>query len=281
LHFGSLLTAIASYIDAKTNNGKWFLRLDDADHYREAKNASSSILEALESHGFEWDGTPSYQSQSKEQYNEIRNYLYKKNYTYNCNCSRKELSENETGFNGPIYNGLCRSKAINQDNSLRVILTETFIEFVDRIQGHQSCDLERDVGDFIVWRRDNIISYHLATVIDDNDKRINNVVRGFDLIRPTFCQLYLQNLLGFESPEYSHIPIAVNKYNRKLSKQSGAKELNLKANTVNLFFGLCALNQQPPKKLKYETIQNIWQWSFENWDIQKLIDIERIKTNYK
>lgn len=238
------------------------------------------ILKALDCHGFEWDGTPSYQTQSKEQYNEIKNYLHKKNYTYNCSCTRKKLSKTKKGFNGPIYNGLCRNKTISQDNSSRVILTKSFIEFIDKIQGHQSCDLKREVGDFIVWRRDNIISYHLATVIDDNDKRINNVVRGFDLMRPTFCQLYLQNILGYKSPEYSHIPIAVNRFNKKLSKQSGAKELNLKSNTVNLFIGLHALNQEPPEKLKRENIQNIWQWAFENWDIQKLIDIKHIKTNY-
>ena len=280
MHFGSLLTAIVSYIDAKTNNGKWFLRIDDADHYRETKNAKSLILKALDSHGFEWDGTPSYQTQSKEQYDEIKNYLHKKNYTYNCSCTRKKLSKTKKGFNGPIYNGLCRNKTISQDNSSRVILTKSFIEFIDKIQGNQSCDLKKEVGDFIVWRRDNIISYHLATVIDDNDKRINSVVRGFDLMRPTFCQLYLQNILGYKSPEYSHIPIAVNRFNKKLSKQSGAKELNLKSNTVNLFFGLHALNQEPPERLKHENIQNIWQWAFENWDIQKLIDIKHIKTNY-
>ncbi len=256
------------------------MRIDDADYYRETKNAKSLILKALECHGFEWDATPSYQSKSKERYNKIRNYLHKKGYLYNCNCSRKKLSNNRTGFNGPIYNGCCRDKTINQSNTSRVILTENFIEFVDRIQGYQSCNLKRDVGDFIVWRRDNIISYHLATVIDDNDKRINTVVRGFDLIRPTFCQLYLQSILDYKSPQYSHIPIAINKYNKKLSKQSGAKELNIKSNTVNLFFGLRALNQQPPKKLKHETIRNIWQWAFENWDIQKLVDIKHIKTNY-
>jgi len=237
-------------------------------------------LKTLECHGFEWNDTPSYQSESKEQYNEIKNYLYKKNYIYNCNCTRKELSKNRTGFNGPIYNGCCRNKAINQINSSRIILTKNFIEFVDRIQGHQSCNLKKDVGDFIVWRRDNIISYHLATVIDDNNKRINTVVRGFDLIHPTFCQLYLQNILKYKSPQYCHIPIAVNKYNKKLSKQSGAKKLNLKSNTVNLFYGLCALNQKPPKKLRHETIRNIWQWAFDNWDIQKLIGSQYIKTNY-
>ena len=272
---------MASYIDAKSNNGKWFLRIDDADHSREAKKSKSSILKALDCHGFEWDDTAYYQSKSIARYKKIKAYLYKKDYIYNCDCTRKKLSKNKIGFNGPIYDGLCRNKTISQNNSSRIILTEKSIAFIDKLQGYQSCNLKRDLGDFVVWRRDNIISYHLATVIDDDGKNINNVVRGFDLIRPTFCQLFLQKILGYKSPEYSHIPIAVNKYNTKLSKQSGARGLNLNSNTINLFLGLSALNQKPPKRLKHENITNIWQWAFENWDIKKLVDKKHIKTAYE
>ena len=278
LHFGSLITAIASYLEAKTSQGKWFLRIDNADFLREQDKASDSIKRSLELHGFEWDGNTHYQSTSLTLYNQKKDHLIDNDYVFRCNCSRKNLRNNPIGLNGVIYKGTCRTKNIKEDFSIRVITEHLKVAFKDEIQGHQACQIDEDIGDFTIWRRDNIISYHLATVIDDNELGITNVVRGYDLLNSTFCQLYLQNILNYINPIYSHIPIATDANNQKLSKQFGAAELSNKLITQNLFNGLCALKQEPPTELRSDNLSNIWSWAIDNWSSKKLTMVKSITT---
>ena len=278
LHFGSLIAAIASYLEAKTNQGKWFLRIDDADYLREQKYASDSIKKALELHGFEWDKDIQYQSNSNVLYKRMKNHLIDNKKAFRCNCSRKILKNNQTGLNGIIYTGTCRKKHITNDYSIRVFVDQLKIKFNDEIQGSQSSQLDKDIGDFVIWRRDNIISYHLATIIDDNELGVTNIVRGNDLINSTFCQLYLQNLLNYKNPTYSHIPVVVDKNKQKLSKQFGAKEISNKLNTQNLVDGLLALKQTPPDDLASDSLENIWSWAIENWNSKTLVMTRSVKT---
>jgi len=277
LHFGSLIAAIASYLEAKTNQGKWFLRIDNADYFREQDNASDLIKRALELHGFEWDGNTHYQSNSQDLYNQKKQQLIDNNYIFRCNCSRKSLKNNLIGLNGAIYEGTCRTKNIKEDSSIRVLTEPLKVKFNDEVQGYQECQIDEDIGDFIIWRRDNIISYHLATVIDDNELGITNIVRGYDLLNSTFCQLYLQNLLNYVNPIYGHIPIATDINDLKLSKQFGATEISNKLVTQNLFNGLCALRQEPPSSLASDSLSNMWSWATDNWNREKLVMVKSVK----
>lgn len=270
LHFGSLIAAIASYLEAKTHHGKWFLRIDDSDYLREQKNAADTIKRTIELHGFEWDEDVQYQSNSGTQYDKIKNYLIENKKVFRCNCSRKILKGNKTGLNGVIYTGTCRNKYIINDYSIRIFANQLRIKFIDEIQGLQSSQLDADIGDFIIWRRDNIISYHLATIIDDNELGITHIVRGNDLLYSTFCQLYLQDILNYKNPVYSHIPVVVGKNKQKLSKQFGAKEISNEFNSRNLVDGLLALKQKPPDDLASSSLKDIWAWAIENWSDKNL-----------
>lgn len=246
------------------------MRIDNSDFTREQKNASDKIIKTLELHGFEWDGTVQYQSDSYDLYQKSIDFLKQNNHVFRCECSRKNLIKNKIGSNGFIYTGTCHNKIIHKNYSLRVFVSNTNIEFTDTLQGNQKCSLESEISDFIIWRRDNIASYHLATVIDDNELNVTNIVRGFDLINSTFCQIHLQNILNHKTPSYSHIPIVIDQDGNKLSKQFGACGIENEAASKNLYNALVALCQEPPEELSNERLDSIWDWAIVNWDISKL-----------
>jgi glutamyl-Q tRNA(Asp) synthetase len=277
LHFGSLITAISSYLDAKKSNGNWYLRIDDSDKYRIKRNAISSIIKTTEAHGFEWDGDVLYQSDSSEKYLDAKYKLLNNKAIYGCMCSRSDLKQNKIGLNGPIYDSKCRNKKITGEKSYRIVTTSKIIQFEDQLQGSQRCNSKKDIGDFIVWRKDKIISYHLATVIDDNSLGINHIVRGKDLLNSTFCQIFLQNNLGLTSPHYCHIPLALDKENNKISKSVGADALDDGSPNKNLVKGLKILKMTPHKGLESESLKTIWSWAMKHWDINRLTGLKSLK----
>jgi len=277
LHFGSLVTAISSYLDAKKNNGDWYLRIDDSDRYRVKRNAVTSIIKTIAAHGFEWDGDVLYQSDSSGKYLDIKYKLSNNKAIYGCMCSRNDLKQNKIGLNGPIYDSKCRNKNITDEKSYRIVTTSKIIYFEDQLQGLQRCNCKKDIGDFIVWRKDKVISYHLATVIDDDSLGINHIVRGEDLLNSTFCQIFLQRNLGLTSPHYCHIPLALDKENNKISKSVGAEALDDNNPNKNLVKGLKILRMSPDEGLESENLGTIWSWAMNHWDINRLAGLKSLK----
>ena len=275
LHFGSLLAAVASYLQAKNNQGKWFVRIEDLDPPREVKGSASYILKQLEQHGLFWDDSVLYQSNQTDHYQDILESLRKKQLIYNCTCTRQRLA----ALNG-IYDGKCQNKNHNQDNassrlsiskSLKLIEHKTDeFTFIDSIMGEFSQSLKRDVGDFVVLRRDGLISYQLAVVIDDYHQGITEIVRGFDLLDSTPRQILLQKCLGYQTPNYAHIPLALNSLGQKLSKQHFAKELSIDKESEQLWLALDWLKQNPPLELRQLSVKDILAWGEEHWSLESI-----------
>jgi glutamyl-Q tRNA(Asp) synthetase len=228
LHFGSLLAALASWLDARAAGGRWLLRIEDLDPPREQPAAAGRIMRALEHLGLEWDEPVVYQSKRGQLYRDALERLAGK--TYACGCSRKEISDSALGLAlAGVYPGTCRN-GLPPGKTLRALRIRTVpdsIRFPDRVQGLVEQSVERDVGDFIVYRADGQFAYQLAVVVDDAEQGITDVVRGADLLDSTARQIYLQRLLGYPTPRYLHVPVAVNAAGEKLSKQTGAPAIGL------------------------------------------------------
>ena len=222
LHIGSLLTAVASYLDAKAHHGRWLLRMEDLDPPREMPGAQAAILDALERYGFEWDGELVRQSERHEAYAHVLNRLFSMGLAYACTCSRKQLE----GYNG-IYPGFCRNAGHSMDNAaIRIRVPELEYAFTDRVQGEFRQHLGRDVGDFVIRRRDGLYAYQLAVVLDDAAQGVTDIVRGADLLDSTPRQMLLQRALGLPTPRYLHLPLVLDEDGRKLSKSSAARPLD-------------------------------------------------------
>lgn len=269
LHFGSLVAAVASYCDAKANNGKWLLRIEDIDTPRVQAGAAESIINTLIAFGFEWDGDILYQSQRNEIYNNAFAILKNRALVYPCTCTRKEIADSSSplGLEGVIYPGTCLSHPIKPNSPIawRVKTDNKSIYFNDEIQGRISQNLQHDIGDFVLKRADELFTYQLAVIVDDAEQGITHVVRGADLLNSTPRQIYLQTLLGFNRLTYTHIPIVTNKAGQKLSKQTLASSVNTAEATTTLFKTLKFLNQNPPPELASADINTCWQWAFEHW----------------
>ncbi len=270
LHFGSLVAAVASYLEAKTHSGKWLLRIEDVDTPRVQAGAADNIISTLDAFGFEWDGNILYQSQRNDAYLNAFNLLENKQLVYPCTCTRKEIadSSSQTGIEGIIYPGTCLSKAIkpNAPIAWRIKTEDKLISFNDAIQGEISQNLKVDIADFVLKRADHLFTYQLAVVVDDAEQGITHVVRGADLLNSTPRQIYLQTLLNYNTPSYAHIPIATDNAGQKLSKQSLAKHLNATEASAALLKALRFLNQTPPTELMHDNIATIWQWALAHWD---------------
>ncbi len=222
LHFGSLVAAVASYLDARAHGGLWLLRMEDVDSARCKPEFGREILDTLSAFGFAWDGDVMFQSNRSARYQAALDLLSSKHLTYACECSRREIADSAlTGIDGPVYSGICRQKGLTgAGNAVRVQTTLAEIGFDDRVQGRQCQRLETDVGDFVLKRRGGLFAYQLAVVVDDADQNVTHVVRGADLLDSTARQIHLQQLLGFPNPCYLHIPIVTNAAGQKLSKQT-------------------------------------------------------------
>jgi len=262
LHFGSVVAAVASYLQARSRGGRWIVRIEDIDPPREQPGASSAILKTLDKLGLEWDGEVRYQSRMSTTYDDALEQLRSKNMTFACTCSRKQLVDGR-------YPGTCRN-AITHDviaRSIRVKVDDNEIAFEDLLQGYFCQNLEQTIGDYIVKRTDGLYAYHLAVVVDDAAEGINEVVRGVDLLDSTPRQIYLQKLLGLTTPSYAHIPLVLNQSGMKLSKQTAASAIDLTSSCRVLVRALEFLQQAPPPSLHQQTQNEIIEWATTNWNI--------------
>lgn len=267
LHFGSLVAAVGSYLEARRQQGEWLLRIEDLDPPRVAPGATDAILRTLESFGLHWDGEVVYQSARGPAYQAALEQLQAQGAIYRCSCSRKKiLSAGHIGPVGPVYPGTCRGRSVSRPNaSWRVDTRGGRIFFEDAVQGPVAVDLEREIGDFVVRRADGLYAYHLASVVDDAAAGITAVVRGHDLLPCTAPQIFLQQLLGLPTPQYLHLPLALNQQGQKLSKQTGARALDPAQRTSLLAQALAFLGHPPPAEAIAD-LDGLWQWAHANWD---------------
>ncbi len=270
LHFGSLLAACASYLQARASGGQWLLRIEDIDAPRELPGADLLIIDALAAFGFEWDGPVLYQSARQSRHLELIDRLLHDRQAYPCSCSRADLACARRGSLGAIYPGTCRNGSTGKRVAVRVLTDQQRVGFQDGLHGPQAQCLELETGDFVIRRRDGLIAYHLAVVADDHDQGISEIVRGIDLMDSTPRQILLQQRLGFSTPRYLHIPVAVDARGRKLSKQTGAPALDLARRGPTLVAALRALAQSPPADLADGSPRDIWPWAIRHWNIRKL-----------
>ncbi len=266
LHFGSLVAALASYLDAKANNGTWLLRIEDLDPPREDKAASQLIPQQLIAHGLLWDEGITYQSQNSHRYEHALEQLEQQGLLFPCTCSRKDLQKQQGR-----HLGNCHSQYVaGQAYAWRLAVPDAHYEFTDRIYGHVRQNLKNQVGDFVLKRKDGLYAYQLAMVLDDHAAGITHVVRGLDLLDNTPRQLYLLRSLGFPVPEYLHVPLIVNKDGQKLSKQNKAAPLNLNQPKDNLLKALAFLKQEAPNTEACQSVSNILQWATEYWSVSSI-----------
>jgi len=268
LHLGSLVTAVGSYLEAKSQCGEWLVRIENLDRGREVPGASKEILNALTALGMEWDGEVLYQSQREEAYKSAFALLEKWHLLYPCTCSRKEIADSSIiGIDGPVYPGTCRARSFLPEcfGAWRVRTDSRLIEFTDALQSRIQQRLEADIGDFVLRRADGIFAYQLAAVVDDAAQGITHVVRGADLLNSTPRQIYLQRLLGYSTPVYKHLPVVINADGRKLSKQTGATAVDISDPLPHLITAMRFLGQMPSEELIEGDIASFWKWAFENW----------------
>jgi glutamyl-Q tRNA(Asp) synthetase len=223
LHFGSLVAAVASFLDARAAGGEWLVRIEDVDEGRTVPGAAEAILRALESLGLTWDGEPVWQSRRKDLYEAALAQLRALGLLYRCRCSRKEIAD--SGLRGPegaVYPGTCRALALGEEvpGAVRILIADAEVAFVDRAQGGISHNIAREIGDFVVKRRDGLHAYQLAVVVDDAAQGVTDVVRGADLLWSTPRQIALQRSLGLPTPRYMHVAVATDARGEKLSKQT-------------------------------------------------------------
>ncbi len=271
LHLGSLYTALASFLQTRSQQGLWLLRIDDLDIPRNIKGAADAILAALDVLGLHWDGRVDYQSQHIDEYHEHLGQLEQNGQLYPCTCPRKLLLTD-------IYAGTCRHNhpPPNRPYALRVKTDQRDISFQDGLQGFISHNLATRHGDFILKRKDQIIAYQFAVVLDDSRQQVNHVVRGIDLLEVTPRQIYLQQLLGLTTPAYMHLPVIVDRHGYKLSKQTKAAAVNLAAPHQVLFTLLGLLKQNPPAALQHAPIAEQLDWAIAHWNPTALKKLQSI-----
>lgn len=266
LHQGSLLSAVASYLDARQHSGLWLVRMEDLDPPREQAGAANHILQTLQAHQLHWDGPVMYQSQRLGVYREHLQRLIEQDLTYPCNCTRARLKHLDA------YDGFCREHAPASDTgpcAVRVKVPQPpndHIAFNDLFQGPQSQQLSNDVGDFVVLRKDGLFAYQLAVVVDDIGQGITHILRGSDLLDSSARQRYLFQLFAQTPPVMGHVPVIVNEHGQKLSKQTFAQPLDEQRANENLYQTLQRLGLQPPQSLQTQDCKTLLDWGVEHWD---------------
>ncbi len=278
LHIGSLVSALASYLDARAHNGKWLVRIEDIDPPREQAGAASAILHTLEEHGLQWDDEVSYQSQRKAIYAEYLAKLRAQDLIYPCACTRQDLAK----MNG-VYNGHCRGRRLdsNPKHALRLKLydlpksTNSYagddvLRFSDLVQGEQAQNLRLAAGDQIVKRKEGLFAYQLAVVVDDIEQHITHIIRGSDLLEVTARQIFLFRILQKPVPRHGHVTLATHTTGQKLSKQNLAPALTSQNASANLWQALAFLGQNPPKALYTAEPNELLTWGRLHWELTKV-----------
>lgn len=262
LHFGSLITAVASYCDAKHHGGRWLVRIEDTDIPRIYPNSEQHILQCLDVFAFEYDDKIIFQKDRLDIYEQVLQQLQQLNAIYACQCTRKQLN------GSTIYANTCRDLALDfSNNAIRLKVNQDIIEFDDLLQGHQSSCLLHDLGDFVLKRRDGIISYQLAVVVDDYLQGITHIIRGADLLDNTARQIWLGQILGYPRLQYAHLPLAMNATGQKLSKQNLAQALDVQQAPQLLQQALMALNQQ---MVDIDTPSRMLAQAVAQWDFNRI-----------
>jgi glutamyl-Q tRNA(Asp) synthetase len=273
LHFGSLIAALGSYLEARTRAGEWLVRIEDLDTPRVVPGATGEILHALEACGMHWDGAIAYQSSRADAYHAAVHALRQRGMVYPCACSRREIADSAlSGIEGPVYPGSCRAGMLldRKARALRVRTDGTRIEFADLLQGTMTQDVAACVGDFVLYRADGVYAYQLAVVVDDAEQGITDIVRGADLLDSTPRQIHVQRLLGLPQPRYLHLPVAVNGSGEKLSKQTRAAPIDCVRPAAALVAALRFLDQDPPHRLSAATARDALDWALENWRLDRV-----------
>ncbi|MFT4673068.1 MAG: glutamyl-Q tRNA(Asp) synthetase [Pseudohongiellaceae bacterium] len=279
LHFGSLVAALASYLDAKSNLGKWCVRIEDLDPPREPQGAAEIVLDQLQALGFVWDGEILYQSSRLAAYDAALQQLNEIGLCFCCNCTRPRIQAL-----GGVYDGHCRSNTDIANRSgeyaVRVRAIDHCIRFDDLIQGEYHQNIRFEVGDFVIKRKDNLFAYQLAVVVDDAFQNITDVVRGFDLIDSTTRQIYLQQQLSIHTPRYAHFPVAANFDGDKLSKQQHASAIDVSRAGECLLQAMKFLGLNAPPELTGEHPDVLMNWAISQWDIQNVPKLATISGNW-
>lgn len=230
----------------------------------------------MDAFGFEWDGPVGYQSSRKDAHAAAVKKLIETGIAYPCGCSRRDLADQPNTELGIRYPGTCRNGTQSTNTALRIRTHNRPIEFDDRLQGTQAHRLDSESGDFVILRKDRLIAYQLAVVVDDDLDEITDVVRGIDLLASTPRQIHVQQSLGLTVPRYAHIPVATNQRGQKLSKSYGAAEILVDRASETLFLALQCLQQTPPEALARETLDTIWAWAMQNWRMDALLELKTI-----
>jgi glutamyl-Q tRNA(Asp) synthetase len=273
LHFGSLVAAVAGYLDARAHGGLWLLRIEDLDTSRNRPGAVDAILRTLENAALHWYGPVTHQSARIEHYEAALTQIRGAGLLYPCTCSRREIADSMVGM--PVsgearYSGACRGRASDNEfprpPAWRIRTTPDKIAFDDRLHGRfETADFESTTGDFILRRADGVIAYQLAVVVDDAAFGITDVVRGADLLGSTFRQIFLQRTLGLPTPAYLHVPTATNARGEKLSKQTLAAPVDSGNPGPALWLALRFLGQQPSPDMRRAPPQDLLAWAVAHW----------------
>lgn len=266
LHAGSLVAALGSYLCARKNEGSWLVRIEDLDPPREQPGASDIILRSLEAHSLFWDDEVVFQSQQHQRYQEAIDHLLDSGVAYYCECSRKEIfAAAKPGNYGPIYPGTCRDNGLPH-GAVRLRTDNHTIGFTDARIGIYQQQLESELGDFVIQRRDTLFAYQLAVVLDDAREKITDIVRGIDLLDNTPRQIYLQQVLGLPTPSYLHLPLVRNEQGQKLSKQNLAPQLDNSHAGPNLIQALTFLGFNTSELAQRSTTFEILEWALAEAD---------------
>ncbi len=270
LHFGSLIAAAGSFLQARSRGGEWLVRIEDLDPPRTVAGAADGILRTLEAFGLTWDGAVSHQSRRQEIYRDALSQLDALGVLYGCSCTRSEIADSSAhGIDGPVYPGTCRGRQ-RAGRTLRVLVEDRELVFQDLVQGEIRCALAHEVGDFVVRRADGLHAYQLAAAVDDADQGITEVVRGADLLYSTPRQIHLQQLLGLPTPGYAHLPLAVDTGGRKLGKQTQAPSVSGHDPVPTLIEALRFLGQPVPPALRDTDVAGFWHWAISHWQIERV-----------
>lgn len=258
LHLGSLSTALASYLHARQNDGKWLVRLEDIDTPRCVDGADNAILESLSAHGLQWDDKVEYQSQRLAHYQQVLSSL--KTQTYPCDCTRAMIKQR-----GGSYDGHCRNRSgVSSPHAIRLRNTSPIVNFSDGLLGDLQFDTASSREDFVLKRRDGLFAYHLVVVCDDIAQQVTDIVRGADLLETSLNHLSLYAALGASSPRYWHLPVLSSSQGMKLSKQNHAPAINNSDNVQNLHRVLRYLGFSIPKNIDLSSVSATMDWAIAN-----------------
>ena len=274
MHIGSLTTAVASYLHARQTGGEWLLRIEDIDPPREVAGASEQILAALEALELHWDRTVLYQSNRLGTYAEAARGLVDAGLAYRCSCSRSQLSAQGV----KRYPGSCRTRKTHDGpTALRVRVDDPEESYIDDLQGIVRSTLHEATGDFIIVRRDGLPAYHLAAVLDDAFQNVTAIVRGIDLLDTTAAHRHLRKLLNLTDPRYLHLPVIVNARDQKLSKQTGARGVDIGAPAELAATALDYLGAPVPDEIRGARPVELWNWAQRHWSIESLKGMRAIR----